>query len=62
MSLIKQQISMYWTRANPQLQEREKMSESRLEVPDLIRSEEIIFSNKMSKKDLMMRNNNNYLP
>ena len=62
MSLIKQQISMYWIRANPPLQEREKMSESRREVPDLIRSEEIIFSNKMSKKDLMMRNNNNYLP
>ena len=62
MSLIKQQISMYWIRANPLLQEREKMSESRREVPDLIRSEEIIFSNKMSKKDLMMRNNNNYLP
>ena len=62
MSLIKQQISMYWIRANLLLQEREKMSESRREVPDLIRSEEIIFSNKMSKKDLMMRNNNNYLP
>jgi len=61
MSLIKQQISMYWIRANPPLQGREKMSESRREVPDLIRSEEIIFSNKMSKKDLMMRNNNNYL-